>query len=425
MNNQLFDTMKNAPLAERLRPDSLEDIVGQQEEIQKTIMPFMGKDYMPSFILWGPTGCGKTSCASLMGKNKYYDFISLSALSASVGELRKILENAEKSPKPLILFIDEIHYLNKNQQDVFLPFMERGIISLIGATTENPSFTLNNALLSRSRTVFFESLRKEDMLYLCDKAEVLQGQKLPIDDEAKEYIILQSKGDGRHFLNMIETIYAHDIDTVLDTESLSKYLYTHMPYHDKQAHYDFTSALIKSVRASDVDGALYYMEHLLQAGEDVLYILRRLQILAVEDIGLADPQALVYVQAARNHFTEIGMPEGRIVLSNVVCYLATSPKSNAAYKAMNAVKSFVKKHGHNHKPPLSLMNASSQSLRDKGYAEGYKYDHDSIHGFAGNDCFPPSLERQEFYHPHERGFERDIYKRKKWFDSQRIILNKK
>lgn len=416
------------PLAELLRPSSLEEVVGQ-EHLTSQGSPFglmMQTEHFPSFILWGPAGCGKTTIARLLAsrKNKYFE--PLSAVFSGVADLRKVFKSAgERKPDGVetILFVDEIHRFNKAQQDSFLPYIENGTIILIGATTENPSFELNSALLSRCQVLVLRRLDVQALLKLIERAENFKARKLPLDDSAKETLLSMADGDGRVLINMIEFIFnvvKEETQEILNSQALIKILNKRCPVFDKagDGHYNLMSALHKSLRSSDTNAGLYWTARMLDAGEDPRYILRRLARFAVEDVGLADPNALSQAISAWNAYERLGSPEGDLAISQLVIYLATSPKSNSAYVAHNEALKTARQTG-SLMPPMRILNAPTALMKDLGYSEGYIYDHDTKNAFAGQNCFPDDLPRKNFYHPKERGFEREVFKRYNWFEKQR------
>lgn len=417
--HSLFETtlQNNAPLADRLRPKRLEDVIGQEHILGKdgSLTRLLAKGNLPSLILWGPPGCGKTTIARLLAEYSGYHFESTSAVMGGVVELKKIFQDAATRRKDgirTLLMVDEIHRFNRAQQDVFLPYVEDGTITLVGATTENPSFELNSALLSRCKVLVLRRLEEKYLMLLINKAEQHIGKKLNISHEAKEALCAMADGDGRYFLGLCEELLALDIPDELDIQSLSTLLQKRFPIYDKhqESHYNLISALHKSLRGSDVDAALYWFARMLDGGENPLYIARRLVRFAVEDIGMADPNALVQANAAKEAYDFLGSPEGELAIAQAVIYLATAPKSNAAYAAYKASVKDAQSHG-SLSPPMHILNAPTKLMKELGYNQGYQYDHDTPDGFSGQNYFPDTMPRREYYNPVERGFERDIRKR--------------
>jgi len=419
------------PLADILRPVTLDMIVGQDHLFSDDgpVSRMISTGRVEPMILWGPPGVGKTTLARLIVQaiDQQSNFImeEVSAIFSGVGELRKIFDRAKtnlKIRKRTILFVDEIHRFNRAQQDSFLPHMETGLITLIGATTENPSFELNPALLSRSQILTLNRLDKKALEKLLTRAEEMMESPLPLDREGRKSLMVMADGDGRYLLNLAEQIFSLSLpsDRLLNLEQLTKIVQRRAPVYDKaqEGHYNLASALQKSVRGSDVDAALYWTARMLISGEDPKFILRRLIVMASEDIGNADPQALPVVIAARDAFEYLGLPEGEHALAQAVTYLATAPKSNAAYMAIKRAKAMAKKTG-SLMPPAHAMNAPTKMMKDLGYGDGYIYDHDTEHGFSGLNYFPPDLPRQEFYTPPNVGYEREINKRLEWWKSRR------
>lgn len=403
------------PLADRLRPKTLEDIAGQDHLVGEAgqLTRMLEGNRLSSLIFWGTPGCGKTTIARILADHTDYHFEQLSAIFSGVGDLKKVFEAARarrQSGQGTLLFVDEIHRFNKSQQDAFLPVMEDGTIILIGATTENPSFELNAALLSRCQVFVLKRLDDEALEKLLVRAEKEIGHDLPLTDEARQTLKALADGDGRYLLTMVEQI-AEEKET-LDTDLLSEVLQRRAPVYDKgdDSHYNLISALHKSVRGSDVNAALYWFSRMLAGGEDPKYLARRFTRMAVEDIGLADPSALTQCAAAWETYERLGSPEGELALAQALIYLATAPKSNAGYVAYKQAMSAAKKTG-SLMPPAHILNAPTSMMKDLGYGAGYEYDPDTVNGFSGQNYFPEDMQRQNFYEPVERGFERDIKKR--------------
>jgi putative ATPase len=421
----LFEAQAPRPLADRLRPQRLEEIVGQDHLIgpNAPIGRMLAAGQISSMILWGPPGCGKTTLARLIAEKVDLHFEMLSAIFSGVAELRKIFEAAKQRRmmgRGTLLFIDEIHRFNRSQQDGFLPHVEDGTIVLVGATTENPSFELNAALLSRCQVFVLNRLHEGDLETLLKRAEDLMGFALPLTAEARTALIAMADGDGRYLLNMAEELFRLPPDLTLDPAALAKAVQKRAPLYDKaqEGHYNLISALHKSLRGSDTDAALYWLARMLVGGEDPKYIARRLVRFAVEDVGLADPQALTQALAAWDAYDRLGSPEGELAIAQCVIYLGTAPKSNAAYEALSSANEAARKTG-SLMPPKHILNAPTRLMKDLGYGKGYAYDHDTAEGFSGQNYFPEGMARQRFYRPVERGFERDIQKRIEYWDRLR------
>ena len=413
----LFENQAPRPLADRLRPERLAEVVGQDHLLgpEGAIGRMVAARRLASMVLWGPPGCGKTTIARLLADAADLHFEPLSAVFSGVADLRKVFEAARKrrvGGEGTLLFVDEIHRFNRAQQDSFLPYVEDGTVVLVGATTENPSFELNGALLSRCQVFVLHRLDEAALAELIARAEAALGRPLPLDEEARQALVAMADGDGRFILNLAEELAALPEGTRLDNAGLAAAVQRRAPLYDKsqEGHYNLISALHKSVRGSDVDAALYWLARMLTGGEHPIYIARRLVRMAVEDIGLAEPQALPQTIAAWEAFDRLGSPEGELALAQAVIFLATAPKSNAAYTAFGAAQRAAKESG-SLMPPRHAVNAPTRMMRDLGYGEGYVYDPDTAEGFSGLDYFPEGLPRQRFYRPIERGFEREIKKR--------------
>ncbi|MFO7481352.1 replication-associated recombination protein A [Oceanibaculum nanhaiense] len=414
----LFESQAPRPLADRLRPAHIGEVVGQDHLLSPDapIGRMLAAGRLASMILWGPPGCGKTTIARLLADRTNLHFEPLSAVFSGVADLRKVFESAKHrrqgGGQGTLLFVDEIHRFNRAQQDGFLPYVEDGTVTLIGATTENPSFELNAALLSRCQVMVLRRLDDAALELLLARAEALEGRPLPVTPEAREALRAMADGDGRFLLNLAEEVFALHAPEPLDAAKLAATIQRRAPVYDKdrEGHYNLISALHKSLRGSDVDAALYWFARMLDGGEDPLYIARRLIRFAVEDIGLADPQAIVQAMAGTETYERLGSPEGELALAQVVIYLGTAPKSNAAYKAFGIARRSAKETG-SLMPPMHILNAPTRMMKDIGYGKGYQYDHDAEEGFSGQNYFPDGMPRQRFYNPPERGFERELVKR--------------
>ena len=431
----LFDTGAGAPdtaprpLADRLRPRSLGDVIGQEQVLgpDAPLGVMLSSGSLSSLILWGPPGVGKTTIARLLADETDLHFIQISAIFTGVPDLRKVFEAAKmrrQNGKGTLLFVDEIHRFNKAQQDGFLPHMEDGTILLVGATTENPSFELNAALLSRSQVLVLECLSLADLERMAQRAEKELGKKLPLDGPARENLLEMADGDGRSLLNLIEQVAAWTVDGKLDTDALTTRLMKRAARYDNSGdeHYNLISALHKSVRGSDPDAALYWFARMLTGGEDPRFLARRITRMAVEDIGLADPQAQHVCLQAWQTYERLGSPEGELALAQALTYIALAPKSNAVYVAYKAAMNAAKQTG-SEPPPKHILNAPTSLMKDIGYGDGYAYDHDAEDGFSGANYFPYGMKRGVYYTPVDRGFERELKKRVDYFAKLRTKRN--
>jgi putative ATPase len=403
-------------LADRIRPRELEDLIGQPvgEQVSSFETP-------QSLILWGPPGSGKTSFAKIIAQKSGLKFEETPAVMYATAKFKSIFDELSHDPsRKVMILIDEIHHLNKSQQDIFLPHLENGSLILIGTTTENPSFELRPALLSRCKVITFNRLQLEDLDKILQRAEIFTQKELPLTAEARQHLCLMSDGDGRYLLNRAEELLSLNVQEKLTIEGLQKIAPKRAIVYDKaqEEHYNLISAFHKSLRGSDVDAALYWTNRMLTAGENPLYITRRLIRFASEDIGLADPNALVQAITAHQTYTMLGSPEGELAISNAVIYMATAPKSNAGYVAYSQSKKCAEFYG-SLPPPKRIRNAPTKLMKELNYGEGYIYDHDMENAFSGDNFFPDELSRKKFYRPVERGFEREIKKRVDWFDKVR------
>jgi len=427
MEETLFSANIKRPLADRLRPQSLEEVVGQDHLVGADAplgrMTKSGK--ITSFILWGPPGCGKTTIARLIAEHTNLYFEQISAVFSGVADLKRVFQYAKdrraNQGKGTLLFVDEIHRFNKSQQDGFLPYVEDGTIILVGATTENPSFELNAALLSRCQVFVLNRLNPDDFEELLRRAEKQEGKALPIDEEAREFMKTIADGDGRYILNLAESIWSYAKEgEVFTKDNIMNIIRSRAPVYDKgrDGHYNLISAVHKSLRGSDVDAALYWVARMIVSGEDAKYILRRLTRFAIEDVSLADPNAVSQAIACWETYERLGSPEGDLAIMQLTAYLATAPKSTGVYKAMHNAFDLAKKTG-SLMPPKNILNAPTKLMKQLGYSEGYEYDPDCEDGFSGANYFPDGMQRAKLYYPVDRGFEREIKKRIEYFDNLR------
>jgi putative ATPase len=418
----------NAPLADRLRPGSLADVVGQEHLTgpEGAIGRMVAAGKLGSMILWGPPGTGKTSIARLLADAVGFRFVAISAVFSGVADLKKVFAEARTAARAgqrTLLFVDEIHRFNRAQQDGFLPYVEDGTVTLVGATTENPSFELNAALLSRCQVLILHRLDEKALETLIERAEAELGEALPITSEAREALIASADGDGRFLLNQVETIFDVEPEQPLDSAAMAALLHRRVPVYDKdrEGHYNLISALHKSLRGSDPQASLYYLARMLVAGEEPLYVIRRLTRFASEDIGLADPQALVQCLAAKDAYDFLGSPEGELAIVQACLYLAVAPKSNAAYMAQKGAWRVAKESG-SLMPPAHILNAPTRLMKDIGYGKGYAYDHDADDAFSGANYWPEDMEPQDFYRPSDRGFEARVRERLEYWAERRKSL---
>ncbi|MAN47427.1 MAG: replication-associated recombination protein A [Alphaproteobacteria bacterium] len=409
------------PLADKLRPQSLDEVVGQDHLLgpDGTLKRMLEAGRLSSIIFWGPPGVGKTTIARLLAKETDLEFEAISAIFSGVKDLRAAFDRAENRRsmgKGTLLFVDEIHRFNKAQQDGFLPFVEKGVVTLVGATTENPSFEINGALLSRCQVLVLKRLETPSLETLVQRAEKAEGRPLPVETKARDALLEMADGDGRYMLNLVEQVYTFaSKGKALTVEQMSSALQKRAPAYDKsgEGHYNLISALHKSVRGSDPDAAMYWFARMLEGGEDPRFIARRLVVMASEDIGLADPTAMMVAGEAARAFERLGEPEGLIPLAHCVVHLATAPKSNASYMALKLARKAARETG-SLMPPKHILNAPTGMMKDQGYGDGYIYDHDTEEGVSGQDYFPKEMDRQQFYVPTGRGREKPIVERMKY-----------
>ena len=434
MTGDLFETAgeagtpARAPLADRIRPRGFDELVGQDHLFEPGSPLALMRDgrHLASIILWGPPGSGKTSIARLLADAVGLRFVAISAVFSGVADLKKIFAEARtaaRAGQQTLLFVDEVHRFNRSQQDGFLPYVEDGTVTLVGATTENPSFEINAALLSRCQVLILRRLDHDALEELVRRAEALEDRPLPLTPEAREALIASADGDGRFVLNQVETLFSVDLDQPLGPAELSDLLHRRVPVYDKdrEGHYNLISALHKAIRGSDPQAALYYLARILVAGEEPLYVLRRLTRAAVEDIGLADPNALTQCLAAKEMYDFLGSPEGEIGIVQACLYLATAPKSNATYMAQKKAWRSAEETG-SLMPPMHILNAPTKLMKNVGYGKGYAYDHDADEGFSGQDYWPEEMERQIFYEPTDRGFEARVKERLDYWNERRKEL---
>src|SRR3954451_23498739 len=419
---------EGAPLADRLRPKSLDDVVGQEHLTgpDGAIGRMVAAGRLASMILWGPPGTGKTSIARLLADAVGLRFVAISAVFSGVADLKRIFADARqmaKAGQQTLLFVDEVHRFNRSQQDGFLPYVEDGTVTLVGATTENPSFEINAALLSRCQVLILRRLDHDALEELVRRAEALEDRTLPVTADAREALIASADGDGRFLLTQAETLFSVDIAEPLGPAELSDLLHRRVPVYDKdrEGHYNLISALHKTIRGSDPQAALYYLARMLVAGEEPLYVLRRLTRAAVEDIGMADPNALLQCLAAKEMYDFLGSPEGEIGIAQACLYLATAPKSNATYVAQKSAWRSAKETG-SLMPPMHILNAPTKLMKNVGYGKGYAYDHDADEGFSGQDYWPEEMSAQTFYEPSDRGFEARVRERMDYWAQRRKEL---
>lgn len=417
------------PLADLMRPNTIDDVVGQRTLLGENglVRRMVDNKKLSNLILWGPPGCGKTTIARALANSVDMDFVPMSAVFSGTADIKKAMDAARMNRdigRGTLLFIDEIHRFNKTQQDTLLPYLEDGTVVFIGATTENPSFNLNNALLSRCHIGVLSGLSAEDLMILMTRAEEFMDKKLPLDENARIHLAQMADGDARFLLNTVEYLFNANFQTPLSPDALDSAVQKRAPLSDKHGdeHYNLISAVHKSLRASDTDAALYWTARMMTSGQDPMYIFRRLTRFAVEDVGLADPNALQVAIAAWSAYERLGSPEGDLALTQLVIYLGTAPKSIGNYRAQKAAYAAARETG-SLMPPKNILNAPTKMMKNLGYNAGYIYDPDTANGFSGQNCFPESMGRQKFYIPVERGFEREIKKRLEYWDNLRDKIN--
>ena len=422
---------ENRPLADLMRPTTIDDIVGQTQLLGENglVRRMVDNHKLSNLILWGPPGCGKTTIARALAKSVDMDFVPMSAVFSGTADIKKAMEAAKMNReigRNTLLFIDEIHRFNKTQQDTLLPYLEDGTVVFMGATTENPSFNLNNALVSRCHIGVLQALSTEDLMTLVERAEKFLTKELPLDESARIHLAQMADGDARFLLNTVEYLLSANFKKKLNSDALDKAIQKRAPLSDKSGdeHYNLISAVHKSLRASDTDAALYWTARMMTSGQDPMYLFRRLSRFAMEDIGLADPTAMQMALSAWQLYERMGSPEGDLALTELVIYLGTAPKSTANYRAQNAAYQAARETG-SLMPPKNILNAPTKMMKDMGYGSGYIYEPNTESGFSGQNCFPEKMQRQKFYNPIERGFEREIKKRLEYWDSLREKLNKK
>ncbi len=421
----LFEHGVNRPLADKLRPTNLEEVVGQEHLLGESgpLTRMVRSKQITSFILWGPPGTGKTTIGRLLASSADLLFMSISAMVSGVSDLRKVFNEAKRNRQNghgTLLFVDEIHRFNRSQQDSFLPYLEDGTVILVGATTENPSFELNPAILSRTQVLVVKRLHDDALEELLMRAEEFIGRSIPVDLNARNALRHLADGDGRYLLNLVEALFAIPDKSILNREGLANLIQKRVPLYDKSqdSHYNLISALHKSLRGSDTSAALYWLARMLLAGESPNYIMRRLTRFAIEDIGLADPNALTQAIASWQAYERIGSPEGELAIVQCVIYLGTAPKSNSVYEAEKAARKSARETG-SLMPPKHILNSSTEMMEDMGYGEGYIYDHNLEQKFSGQHYFPENMDRENLYNPGSRGFEREIVKRLEYWDKLR------
>ncbi len=419
------------PLADQMRPQTIDEVVGQRQLLGENglVRKMVDNKKLSNLILWGPPGCGKTTIARALANSVDMDFVSMSAVFSGTADVKKAMDAAkmrQQIGRNTLLFIDEIHRFNKTQQDTLLPYLEDGTVVFMGATTENPSFNLNNALLSRCHIGVLEPLNTDDLMILISRAEKFLGKKLPLNNDARIHLAQISDGDARFLLNTIEFLVSANFKKQLTPDGLDAAVQKRAPLSDKSGdeHYNLISAVHKSLRASDTDAALYWTARMMTSGQDPMYLFRRLTRFAMEDIGLADPNAMQIALAAWQVYERMGSPEGDLALTELVIYLGTAPKSTANYRAQSAAYESARETG-SLMPPKNILNAPTRMMREMGYGAGYIYEPNTESGFSGQNCFPESMGRQKYYHPIERGFEREIKKRVEYWDNLREKINKK